>query len=184
VRIETPRRSSILAIAAVTALGVGVAAHGETDTGLVMVAQGTVAGEPFDVSPAIWDDETGEMTGLAMRVAVTSSDPRLAGTMSVATTGAGSRYGKGAIAIQRSSYRLVNDDGAWVGQGQEAEARTDLDGPAVFHAGSLLLEGEGGYEGMTAYGLVEYEDTVPLIKAVIIENALPPPPGLIAPQAE
>jgi hypothetical protein len=165
-----------LALSATAGMAAGVAAQQQSDTGSITVAQGTVAGEPFDVSLAEWDDETGQMTGLALSIVVDSTDPRLAGTLSMASTGAGERYGEGGIIVMRSAYRLANADGVWLGEGWEVEARPRPDQPATFRNGVMVLEGADAYEGMTAYVSVSYEGEVPMTDAVIIEATLPPEP--------
>jgi hypothetical protein len=179
VRLKMTVHSTILAVSLASILGASALAQDAVGTKQITVARGTVAGEPFDVTLATWDDETGQMTGRLLSVVVESSDPRLTGTMTMSSNGAGERYGDGAIIILRSTFRLVNDEGAWVGQGWEAEARPAPDQPAIFHSGDMLLEGEGAYAGLTAYLTDDYQGEVPAIKAVIIENTLPPTPAPI-----
>jgi hypothetical protein len=173
--------SIALAAGMAATLSGGSAAEDMGATGQVDIVTGSVAGEPFDVTLADWDPATLHMTGLALSVPVESSDPRLTGTMSVASTGSGTLYGDGGVQLVRSTMRLVTDAGVWVGEGWEAEARSDVnDDTAAFHVGSSVLEGEGAYDGLLAYVSIAYDGGVPTIEAVILENTLPPAPPPIS----
>ncbi|MGD8684127.1 MAG: hypothetical protein PVG27_09285, partial [Chloroflexota bacterium] len=74
--------------------------------------------------------------------------------------------------LESHAWRLENDGGAWVGTGTSMEARSSA-GPLMLQE-TVLLVGEGGYDGLIAFVTVDFLDEVPM-EAVIVGVEAPPP---------
>jgi hypothetical protein len=125
-----------------------------------------------DSSLGDWTEGDGyrEATGLAT-LAVTSDDPRVEGTLTLAVTmrrfGA-DEAGDYDFEIAVGAARIDNDRGTWVGTLHGL-------GSGDFSDAQLLLEGERAYEGLTALMRLDEYD------GVIFAHGLPPIPSPLEP---
>ena len=144
---------------------------------------GTSTGQPIvfeptlEIEPGVWlDARDGEVHGIT----VETSDARFGGEWSYTfhedewPVSLGDR--EEIVAVERHSIRLTNDEGSWAGTGTLVQHYLGEDGEFVDGASDALhvLEGEGAYDGLTAYVLFDFmtETGGPDIRGVI----LPEPP--------
>ncbi len=109
----------------------------------------------------------------------TSSDPRLAGTATY--TGTWHLYNPPAEdcddpTVNASAvYEIVNDDGGW----RCAGFRAPIPGPdGATNVHTLAFRGTGGYEGLSAYVLIDWSASPYAYSALITPNAVPIVPVL------
>jgi hypothetical protein len=109
----------------------------------------------------------------------TSSDPRLTGTATY--TGTWHIYNPPAEdcddpeAEVGAIYEIVNDDGGW----RCAGFRAPIPGPdGATNVHTLAFRGIGGYEGLSAYVLVDWSTSPYTYGALITPNAVPIVPVL------
>ena len=77
-----------------------------------------------------------------------ASDPRLTGD--VAYTGKWLWNEPQQVQVEANHRVLENDGGRWVGSGNA------ILGPTIGNVDTVLLTGEGGYEGLTAYVIIDW----------------------------
>ena len=85
----------------------------------------------------------------------------------------------GFASLELRTYRIVNDDGAWAGPGEFIIAQESDSGPALMRQSSMVLTGEGAYDGLVAYVLFHATDedpTTTVMEGVILAVDLPPAP--------
>lgn len=111
--------------------------------------------------------------------AIDTDDPRLNGSMTVVANG-DERYlsgtaGSGELTdIQGLGVRITNDEGGWSGQGTAlihgngSTLTTDLD--------TIILAGQGAYEGLTAYLIIDNTSTPRTVEGTIFEGQITPLP--------
>jgi hypothetical protein len=140
---------SILAIGLLAGSAVGVAAQDEEADPLAPASvTGSISGNS-DTSGSVTRDAGVTITeGVGFRQTWVASDPRLSG--SVVYTGNWHGYdGTGGMSVQATSVVLVNDDGRWSGAGTALSA-------GDFDMDTMILRGEGAYEGLTAYVMQDW----------------------------
>ena len=166
---------SILALGLLAGSAVGVAAQDEegTEASTPVVVTGTV-GEPAEFVPGTYSDDGASMQGdQLVDIPVDASDPRLSGALDIVMNGTSDGSPDDLLAqLESHAWRLENDGGAWVGTGTAVQA-IGSDGPLWFQE-AVLLEGEGGYDGLVAFVSVDYLAEVPL-EAVIVGADAPEP---------
>ena len=145
---------SILAAGLLAGSAVGVVAQDEAATaevssftgtgteGLEVLAEGT-----FGVNP----DGLNEATGVAYVARFDSDDERLTGDATITASWQFPDSNTSLLAAR--TYELTNEGGSWVGQSHSLIA-DDL-GVSVEMA---VLEGQDGYEGLTAYVHFDWND--------------------------
>jgi hypothetical protein len=105
-----------------------------------------------------------------------ASDPRLSGTSVFISNW--QRYGAANLQVDRTVRVVENDDGRWVGAG------TDLwGGDGNKNTETVILTGEGAYEGLTAYVIMAWNPPSPpqaTFDAAIFPGEMPPFPDLPA----
>lgn len=104
----------------------------------------------------------------------TSSDPRLSGTASY--TGTWHLYNPPAEdcddpdAEAGAAYEIVTDDGSWRCGG----FRAPIPGPdGAENVHTLVFRGAGGYEGLSAYVLIDWSTSPYTFSALITPNSVP-----------
>lgn len=102
------------------------------------------------------------------------TDPRLSGLFTIAANGSAQDFVDGWATIESRTYRIENDDGAWAGSGDYVFA-IGSDEPLILQE-SMVLVGEGAYDGLVAYMFVEDVNGEPGFEAVIVENQVAPAP--------
>jgi hypothetical protein len=120
-------------------------------------------------------DDTGTVRerGTHVELAFSSSDPRLSGDVTYLANL--DKFGDGS-SVHTETYEVVNDDGRWFGTSQGMEV------PGLVWGDSVLLRGEGGYEGLSA--LLWIDGMRNEISAVIFPGEMPPLPEPVGPAAE
>jgi hypothetical protein len=73
--------------------------------------------------------------------------------------------------LNTSIVELTNDGGSWLGEGVSMSS-TDLD----VATDNIILVGRDGYEGLTAYVLVDGRGWPPTYSGVIFPSAMPDVP--------
>jgi hypothetical protein len=185
---------SILAIGLLAGSAVGVAAQeeeaaAEEPTGTAyftgtLITEGTVVVEPdenivdgvLEVRGVVIEDE-----------AIETSDPRMSGSLSRALNANVHKVSDFVdVVVEAATWRIENEHGSWSGQGGALihggggiprDEATNLD--------TILLTGEGAYEGLTAYVLADWtEDPVAVEGAVLVGELTPLPEALPASESE
>jgi hypothetical protein len=159
---------------------------------IVLLVAGSVAGcagldpefsrgEPSDYLPAV--HVTGKMVGRdspdaegpleALRWE--ASDPRLSGEVT-RLWGKGVGFGEptGGVAtagVTTAAYVVVNADGRWAGTATEL----DVSNPR-FNTATIVLTGEGGHEGWTAYLVTAVANDQQTFTGLLFPGTMPPFP--------
>lgn len=136
-----------------------------TVTGSVRYIDGIPSGERTSV------DEAVRQSGVSLTNRWTASDPRLSGTETYA--GTWDRYAPG-FQVEATTHVLENDVGRWVGTGAGLTgAFIDTDSP-LLDTHTIILHGEGEYEGLTAYVLMEWNHNRGTFVGAIFPGEMPP----------
>jgi hypothetical protein len=102
-----------------------------------------------------------------------ATDPRLSGT--VTYRGNWQAYPEVPMQVESATYEVVNEGGRWFGPA------TAQAGPSLGNNDTILLRGEGGYEGLMAYILIDGTTTYPpRIYAAIFPGEMPPVPESVS----
>jgi len=170
---------SILAIGLLAGSTAGVAAQDEAaDHMAPAVVTGTIFSKSDDADgTASAADGATLLEGVASTNKWNASDRRLSGTSTY--TGNWLQYPAAGFQVEAATRVLENDDGRWVGT---ATAFADVNrnvGPPV-NTNTVILHGEGAYEGLTAYVLTDYSERPATFVAAIFPGEMPPFPELPA----
>ena len=135
---------SILVVGLLAGTAVGVAAQDE-DAMAAAAVTGTASGftQESGGSPTLLEDFAMLAEGLHLTSTWDVSDPRLSGDNAIA--GNTIRYNEHRMQVGAGDATLENDGGRWVG------LVTVLEGEQLGETGTYILQGEGAYEGLTAY---------------------------------
>jgi hypothetical protein len=76
--------------------------------------------------------------------------------------------------VQSATYEVVNDGGRWLG------TSTALKLPDLGSKDVAMLQGEGDYEGLTAYVTMDWAADPPVLRAAIFPGEMPPLPGPVS----
>ena len=153
---------SILAVGLLAGSAVGVAA--QDDPTAPALVTGTVAlvsdtnGSSSLVDGALVIEGTGSVNTWE------ASDPRLSGSSTY--TGNWQRYNAAGFQVEAATRVLENDAGRWVG------TATALAGHN-FNTDTVILHGEGAYEGLTAYVLMDWHTDPTTFTAAIFAGEMP-----------
>ena len=166
--------SVFLAFGLMAGSAIGVTAQDEeADPMAPAVVTGSISGQRHVDGSVTTDVGTGATIteGVGFRQTWEASDPRLSG--SVIYTGNWLRYGGGDMQVEASSVVLDNAAGRWIGTGT-AMAAGDLS------MDTMILHGEGAYEGLTAYVMQDWSEGLPAaFTAAVFPGDMPvsPEPG-------
>ena len=148
--------TAAIAIGLLAGSAVGVAAQDEETADLATPSYYTfTAGEPTSTTEGTFDEDTGEMRGFVLEgIPVEASDPRASGVASIVING----NSESAGIIESRTYRLVNDEGAWVGTTIYVVAGgPSADEPDIEREMGVLV-GEGGYAGLINMSTSDYSE--------------------------
>lgn len=113
-------------------------------------------------------------------VTVAASDARLSGDLSLVYNEDEHQdpVASEFFAVQNGLYRITNPDGTWRGQMTGFSAGYDArsEDPRV-NMDSVLLHGEGAYEGLTAYLLVDWKQEPASFEGAILPGEWPAEPS-------
>jgi hypothetical protein len=180
-------RSTLIAAVTTSLLvgsGVAVAAQDEEpEARSVPYATGT-SGEIAEVVQPTQEraaDGHRQMRGLRfIDIPIEFNDPRLSGLLTIWSNGAGQDFPDGFANLEPRTYRIVNDDGAWSGSGERILAVSSGRPRPLINHESMVLFGEGAYEGLVAYVFIELANEEPELEAVILDIEMAPLPEPIA----
>jgi hypothetical protein len=172
---------SVLVAGLLAGSAVGVAAQDDEEAAGVTSFTGSFS------SDAEWPDvatETElpngftETTGHVRLNSWVSSDPRLSGDVATVVNWVLDPDGFGAMEtggqpnmLNTSITELTNDGGSWLGEGVSMSS-TDLD----VATDNIILVGRDGYDGLTAYVLIDGREWPPTYSGVIFPSAMPDVP--------
>ena len=173
---------SILAIGLLAGSAVGVAAQAEEAEAIVSSFTGAVSGgEGLGLETVDEELPNGFMkvNGQTYRTKWTASDERLTGTLTgvnhwVIDPNGFEPWATGGQPnmITSSALQLDNDGGSWLGEGTSFSS-TELDAMRE----TIIFVGQDGYQGLTAYVLLENEPAgPPTFIGVIVPAAMPEAP--------
>ena len=156
---------SILALGLLAGSAVGVAAQDDTQatasvTGTFTTPQGAAAGTDA------WEDGALRTRDLRFTSTWDASDPRLSGAVSVRVNR--DRYERQGMEVGSARTVIENDDGRWIGAG------TWLGGEDLGETMTLVMQGAGGHEGLTAYMVMDLVSQT--FAASIFPGDMPPLP--------
>jgi hypothetical protein len=162
---------AILALGLLAGPAVGVGAQDEEATTDAPVGPSYFTGQVFsDFEGTPFGSNGVLFEGDAIEV----SDPRVSGSLTRAgTANFVNDVGDSAvISFQAGAWRIENDAGTWSGQGTGL-LRVGPDGPPSVETSTVVLTGEGGYEGHTAYLIVDWatDDAAAVVGAVLVGDA-------------
>jgi hypothetical protein len=154
-------------------LTAAVAAQDETpDVQSVAYSTGT-AGDPSEVvDPTQLAAPDGELQlrGLQLiDIPVRFTDSRLSGLLSISSNGAGRAFADGHARLEPRTYRIDNDDGSWTGSGERILAVSVRAPKPLINHESMVLLGEGSYDGLVAYVFIELANVAPELEAVVLD---------------
>lgn len=174
----------ILAIGLLAGSAVGVAAQDEAAVAEVTSFTGVFSpdGEELPVEGTEVTLPNGFIEGkpgFAWLDRIESSDPRLAGAHSVIANWVldpnqwdpWSR-GEQANVLISTIHEVTNDGGSWLGEGTSFHS-TDLD----IASEVVTFVGRDGYEGLTAYAIIDVTRTPATISGVVFPTAMPETPA-------
>ena len=168
---------SILAIGLLAGSTVGVAAQDEETAGPATPAYATgTVGEPANFVDGTYSEDNRVLRGQRFEgVPVESSDPRLAGLFDVVVNGHSQVTDEDGAILESRSYRSENEGGAWAGSGTFVVAwDEDPEAPHIARE-TVVLHGEGGYEGLVAYVTQDFVAGEGY-EAVVVGVEVPPVP--------
>ena len=171
---------SILALGLLAGSAVGVAAQDDeatTEPSTPAIVTGNQLGIGEPVQEPVETEVDGVSQGRGTVVVgdrFEADDPRLTGNVSQTVNGDLRTVGGTPAILISPSLRVENDEGAWSGQ---CDLLVIADGaPDPF---SCLFNGEGGYDGLSAYLVFENPEQPPSpFKGLVFEGDLPPTPEL------
>ena len=109
---------------------------------------------------------------------IETSDPRMTG--SVTRNGNTDIHKLGDsedVGFEAVAWRIKNDDGSWSGQGSTlTRGGRDVPRDEATYFETIVLTGEGAYEGLTAYVLVDWTALPIAVEGAIFVGEAPPLP--------
>ena len=171
---------SILALGLLAGSAVGVAAQDEAEvptgasyfTGTIGASD--VTGEPTE---AVVDGVL-EVRGLMREGPIEATDPRLTGSLSrVLDFDVHSVGDLEDVVLFSAPHRIENDAGSWSGTGTGViHAGADLSAEEELDFYTVVLTGEGAYEGLSAFLLADFAPEVGAdIKGAVFPGEMPEP---------
>jgi hypothetical protein len=161
-------RTTLISILAIGLLaGSTVTAEDDADpmaaasvTGTLSTWKGTAPGEEGSA------DGSFTLTGAGWMTTWEATDPRLSGTAEVIANYKDNPFARAEIGAGIVS--LENEGGRWEGRA------TTLSGEILGQADTIVMRGQGGYEGLTAYILVD--EVKRTFKGMVFPGEMPPFP--------
>jgi hypothetical protein len=154
----------------------------ESDGQSVAYATGTAGDPQAVVEPTQQRTSDGQIQirGLQLDdIPVQFSDPRLSGLLTISSNGAGRDFADGHARLEPRSYRIATDGGAWSGSGERILVLSVQRPRPLINHESMVLLGEGRYEGLVAYVFIELANEEPELEAVILDIEMAPLPDPI-----
>jgi hypothetical protein len=176
--------ATALAVGLLAGSAVGVAAQDEEPAGSTYFT-GTIARDGNLVSEPSETIVDGILEGRGIVFegeSLEATDARMTGTLSRALNGNVHKVSDFEdVVLESAAWRIENEGGSWSGQGSALihggaeisdDDATDLD--------TILLTGEGIYEGLTAYVIADWTEDPVVIEGAVIVGEAPPVPELLS----
>ncbi len=183
----------ILTVGLLVSSTVGTVAQDEDEAPTATYVTGRIV-DSFRTPPEPVEAEGVDRLPMLAEGDVESSDPRLPSRMMTRTlldTREGTHPdGPVSPAVMATSYRLEGPDGAWAGTGRGFDVNpyleTDEAGERLWSTVSVVLSGEGDYEGLSAVLVLsldwaDYYSATSTFEGYIFEGQPPPLPEPIEP---
>ncbi len=181
----TSNRTSLAALLTLGLLvGGGAGASAQSTNGIGQDYFTATTGEPADV--VVPEEQRSDLEwaidGIEIiDVPFDATDPRISGLLTAVHTGRGGVTTGGQATVENRALRITNPHGAWSGTATSILA-FEGEEPVLEHT-LAVLEGEGFYETLTAYFIVEPDgDGDYLTHGVIMSVDQPPQPEPIPAQ--
>jgi len=166
--------SAILAISLLTGTAVGVLAQDEGSEPRSTAFTGSFTTQSDLITEGTTSETDGvqKTKGHARHASMVSSDPRLTGPVTftdnwlVDLNVMAPDYENFNVMVA-STLELTNDGGSWLG-----EARTFGNIELDVNTGMIVFEGRGGYDGLSAYLLVDWQPSQEFV-GTIFQGELP-----------
>jgi hypothetical protein len=155
----------------------------EPDVQSVTYATGTAGDPQAVVEPTLrrMSDGQFQIRGLRLDdIPVQFTDSRLSGLLTISSNGAGRDFVNGHARLEPRTYRIDNDGGAWAGSGERILALSAYQPRPLINHESMILLGDGEYQGLSAYVFIELAGERPELEAVILDVEMAPSPDPIA----
>lgn len=110
-------------------------------------------------------------------IPVTFTDSRLSGLLTIWSNGAGRNFADGFARLEPRTYRIDNDEGSWTGSGERILAVSLQEPRPLINHESMVLAGDGAYDGLVAYVFIELANAAPQLEAVVLAIEMAPLPG-------
>ena len=180
-------RSSILAAGVAVGLVAGaaigaVAQDDEMSAPAAAYATGTIGWPPAEiVRPEVVDLANGndELGLMLIDIPVEFSDSRISGMLTIHGNGTTREFDDGRAWIESRTHRIENDAGAWSGSGYLVRGFSDELGD-LFDQETMVLQGEGAYDGYIAYVFSNAFDEASPVRALILQADELPVPDPVA----
>jgi hypothetical protein len=105
-----------------------------------------------------------------------ADDPRLSGEATY--TGNWRLYGDPyEVGVEAGRWTITNDDGTWAGTSTAVEAREPATWEPKVYMETLILDGQGGYDGLTAYLLIDGSPDPKVFQGIIFPDTMAEPPA-------
>lgn len=156
-----------------------VAQEPEPEESRVAYAVGIAGNPPETIGPTELDTPDGELQFRGLQlidIPVRFSDPRLSGRLTISSNGAGESFVDGFARIEPRTYRIENDGGSWSGAGERILAVSAAQPRPLINHESMVLFGDGDYDGLIAYVFIELANAAPELEAVILGVDMAPLP--------
>jgi hypothetical protein len=121
-------------------------------------------------------DDVEQVRDMLLEDSIDTSDPRVSGTVSrTVNADFHTLSDVGQVAYWTHAWRIANEGGTWTGPGT---GLSDSGSPtrAFFDTDTLLLTGEGGYAGLTAYLDLDWTQDPVVVTGAVFAGEAPPFP--------
>lgn len=183
----TTKRTSLAALLTMGMLVGGAASVAAQDSSTSGIGQDyftATTGEPADVvvPDAMRTDTEWAIDGVeVIDVPFEATDSRISGLLTAVHAGSGGITTNGQATVENRAVRITNPEGAWSGTATNILA-FEGEEPVLDHS-LAVLDGEGSYESLTAYFIVEPDGNGDYIThGVIMSVGQPPQPEPIPAQ--
>lgn len=169
--------TSLLAVGLLTGSAAGVAAQDEGGEPVSTSFTGKFTSQSDVISEGTSTrspDGLELTTDIVVVQSMVSSDPRLTGAVTATLTyliDTNVVIDHTANILATGTYELANDGGSWLGEATNF-GNTDLG----VNSQTIIFEGRGGYEGLTAYAVVDWRDFAGEYVGTVFPAAMPEVP--------
>lgn len=164
-------RKTIMAtvLAAASAITLVAPALAQSELGHAAPVTGTSGfGQELAGGSTLWDGQRLRGENTVMAYDWDASDPRLTGELMIKFNS--DFYEREGLFVAQGRSTLSTADGRWVGDASY------VGGPALQGVSTLIMEGQGQYEGLIAYVVVQQDAEPITFSAGILPNGLPEAP--------